>query len=386
MSPRSAVTVDPAGDVFVQDQISGSVLEVPVSGPQSLQVFNGLSQPNGLAVDGKGNLYVSDAHNSTITQVVRDAGSFNFGTDESTVFNGTLGNAGTQPITGSNPVTNTTNFNVVGGSSNGCSFTSSILGALSAGQSCAFSATLVGAGSGTVTDLLSFLPAASTVGSFSLTGTLQGTAIATTTTISGPTPASPVYLPSGSEASFTVTISPASGATAPGGTVAVTVDSTTTNYSLAPSGTSGVATVTISGLAAGTHTISAVYATSGSFTGSNSGSPQSFSIAQVATSVSWTPASTTEQVSQALGTSLLNAVAAPAVPGTFVYTATPSGGSPASVDASSYLATGSYTLECHLLSKRRSRLLEFVGDRRKLYSHKGKCNRSGRCDHEPRGR
>jgi sugar lactone lactonase YvrE len=338
-----AVAVDPAGDVYVQDQISGSVLELPASGLQSVPVFTGLSQPNGLAVDGKGNLYISDANNSSITQVVRGAGSFNFGTNESIVFNGSLGNAGNQPITGSNPVTNTTNFNVVGGSSSGCSFTSSVLGALSAGQSCTFSATLVGAGTGTVTDQLSYLPAASTVGSFSLIGTLQGNAIATTTAISGPTPTFPIYAPSGIEASFTITITPASGATAPGGTVAVTVDSTATNYSLVPSGANGVATVTISGLTAGTHTISAVYATNGSFTGSNSGAPQSFSIAQIATSVNWTPASTTEQVSQSLG-NVLNAVAVPAVPGTFVYTVTPSGSSAVSVDASSYLAIGSYTL------------------------------------------
>lgn len=174
-------------------------------------------------------------------------------------------------------------------------------------------------------------------------GTLQGTAIATSTTISGPTPASPIYALSGTEATFTVSVTPGSGATAPGGTVAVTVDSTVTNYSLSPSGTSGVASVTISGLTAGNHTISATYATSGSFTGSSS-APQSFGIAQVVTSVSWTPTSTSEEVSQALGAGVLNAAEAPAVPGTFVYTATPSGGSASPVDASTYLGIGSYSL------------------------------------------
>ncbi len=339
-----AVAVDPAGDVYVEDQNSGSVLEVPVSGPQTVSVFTGLSAPNGLAVDGKGNVYVSDLHKASITQVVRNAVSYDFGTNESIVFNGVLGDAGTQAIPGSNPVTNTTNFNVVGGSSNGCTFTSSVLGALSAGQSCTFSAALVGAGSGTVTDVLSYLPAASTVGNVSLTGTLQGTAIATSTTISGPSPASPIYTTSGNEATFTITVAPASGASAPGGTIAVTVDSTVTNYSLSPSGTNGVVTVALSGLAAGNHIISATYATNGSFTGSSSGAGQSFTIAPVATAVNWAPSSTSEQVSQAIGTGVLNATVAPVVPGTFVYTATPSGGSPSSVDASTYLGIGSYSL------------------------------------------
>ena len=54
-------------------------------------------------------------------------------------------------------------------------------------------------------------------------------------------------------------------------------------------GTSGVATVTVSGLTAGPHTISAIYGTSGGFTGSNSGTAQSFSISQDVTTTTWTP-------------------------------------------------------------------------------------------------
>ena len=42
------VAVDAAGDVYVEDQNSGSVLEVPVSGPQTVTVFSGLSALNGV--------------------------------------------------------------------------------------------------------------------------------------------------------------------------------------------------------------------------------------------------------------------------------------------------------------------------------------------------
>ena len=340
----AGLAVDAAGDVYVQDLDTHSVLMVPVSGPTTVTVLTGLTTPTGLAVDGKGNVYSADSNNTSITEVQRGVGNYDFGTNESTVYSATLTDAGTQAITGSNTVTNTMNFSVTGGNSDGCPFSSSVLGALSAGQSCTLNAALVGNGSGSVTDLLSFLPAASTTGSLALTGTLQGQAVATTTTISAPSPSSPIYAASGTEATFTVSVTPASGATAPGGTVAVTVDSTVTNPTLVANGTVGQAIVTISGLAAGSHTISATYATTGGFTGSNSGTPQGFSIGQVSTSISWTPSSNTQQVSQSIGTGALDASASPAVPGNFVYTATPSGGSPITVDAATYLPIGSYTL------------------------------------------
>ncbi|MGA7159207.1 MAG: pectinesterase family protein [Acidobacteriaceae bacterium] len=340
----TAVATDAAGDVYVQDESSASVLMIPVSGPTDVTVLSGLSSPTGLAVDGNGDVFSADSNATNITEVLRGALSYNFGTNEGISYNATLTDAGSAEITGSNTVTNTTNFNVVGGSANGCPFASSILGALGAGQACTLSATLVGGGTGNVVDALSFLPSASTLGSLTLSGTLQGTAIATSTAISAPTPSAPIYSPSGTEATFTVTVSSASGSAAPGGTVAVTVDSTTSNPSLVASGSNGMATVTFSGLTAGTHTISAVYGTTGSFTGSTSGAAQSFSIAPIATAVTWAPGATTQQVSQAISSANLDAAAAAAIPGSFVYTATPFGGSPITVDASTYLPIGTYSL------------------------------------------
>ncbi len=117
-------------------------------------------------MDGKGNVYSSDSNATTITQVVRNAVAFNFGTGSvnSPTFAGTLTDVGNQPITGSNTVTNTTNFNVVGGSSNGCAFSSSILGVQAAGNACSFVANFVGAGTGTVSDVLTYLPGAFMIG------------------------------------------------------------------------------------------------------------------------------------------------------------------------------------------------------------------------------
>ena len=339
-----AVATDPAGNLYVQDAVSLSVIEVPVSGPNTT-VLSGLHMPTGLAVDGKGNVYSADLSNTSITQVVRDAVSFNFGIGSSAAptFAGTLTNVGNQSITGSNTVTNTTNFSVVGGTSNPCSFSSSILGAQGVGNACTLVANFVGAGTSTVSDILSYFPAASTIGSLTLTGTLTGTAVGTTTTISSPTPANPSFSATGTEVTFTVTVAATAGTGAPGGTVAVTVDSTTTNPTLVPSGASGVATITLTGLSAGTHTISAIYGTSGSFTGSNSGAPQSFSIAQDATATAWTPGAASIQFSSPIGTSVLNATATygggSSVPGAYVYTANGT-----EVNAATYLAIGTYTL------------------------------------------
>jgi pectin methylesterase-like acyl-CoA thioesterase len=344
-SPVSVAT-DAAGNVYVQDA-GGVLYEVPVTGGATA-VFTGLNTPDGVAVDGAGNVYSSDFGNSSITKIIRNATAFNFGTSQTTTYAGTLSDVGNIAVTGQNTSANpnTTNFNIVAGTSNGCTFSSNVLGAMAIGNACTLSATFIGSGSGPVSDPISFLPLPTT-GSLTLTGTLQGTAIGTTTTISGQTPASPNYSPSGTEVTFTVTVAPSSGTTAPGGNVAVTVTNTgtsaftTTNYALTASGANGVATVALSGLAAGSYIISAAYPTSGSFTASSSGN-SSFSIGKNATSVSWTPGTTSHQYGAPVGTAVLDASAtysSAAVPGVYVYTANGT-----EINAATYLAIGSYSL------------------------------------------
>lgn len=336
----TGLSTDAAGDVYVQT--ASGVTEYPVTGPTTT-AYSGGTTPNGIALDGSGNLYISDAANSGILEVLRTAVSYNFGTGStgSPTLTGTLTDVGNQAVNGSNTVTNTTNFAVVAGTSNGCNVSSSILGAQAIGSACTFSSTFVGNGTGTVSDVLTYLPA-STTGSLTLTGTLQGSAVGTTTTISNQTPANPSYSPSATEVNFTVTVAPTSGTTAPSGTVAVTVDSTITHPTLTASGTNGVATVNVSGLTAGSHTISAIYSTNGSFTGSNSGTPTGFSISQDSPVASWTPGTLSLQYSAPVGTSILNATAtfnSATVPGNFVYTANGT-----EINPASYLAIGTYTL------------------------------------------
>jgi len=86
-------------------------------------------------------------------------------------------------------------------------------------------------------------------------------------------------------------------------------------------------------LAAGTYNINASYPGGSSagpiFSSSATSSGTSFTVGQVGTAVSsWTPGVTTQQVSAAIGTGVLNATATPAgVAGNFVYTATCTSGS-----------------------------------------------------------
>jgi sugar lactone lactonase YvrE len=333
------VAVDPAGDLYVQDGISLSITEVPVSGPNTT-VFTGLSSPTGLAIDGKGNVYSADSGATHITQVVRDQVSFSFGSSISTTLAGTLTNVGNQTITGSNTATDTSDFAVVGGSPDPCTFTTSVLGAQAVGNACTLSATFTPQiGTGTVSDVLSYVPSASTIGSLTMSALKTGGVVTTMTVIGGETPASPVYQPLGTTVTFSVTVTASSGTAS--GTVQVTVDSGTANpYTL---NTNGVATVALSGLPAGVHTIAASYATQNGFSGSNS-TTTSFSVAQAVTGVTWSPSSITQQFSQAIGSGVLNATVTPPVPGNFTYTATPLGGSAQAIDASSYLPIGTYSL------------------------------------------
>ena len=357
-----AVAVDAGGDLYVQ---SGSyIYEISVYSLETV-VYSGVSNPVGLAVDGLGNVYSADASKTSITQIVRNNLTCNFGTETmagSSTCSGTLTNAGNQLTTGS---TTPSYFTL-----SGCGVSGNALGPLPAGESCALYVTM----SGTSTIPLTFLPSASSVGSLTLTGSVSAATYNTTTALSGPTPASPFYAASGTEATFTVTVAPASssgysGSQAPGGTPLAWVcqGSTACTYGSAyatftsgalsqiGSTTSSSATVLVTGLTAGSYNFNASYpggsSTGPIFNSSATSSGTSFTINQVSTAVNtWTPSATTQQVSAAIGAGVLNATATPAgVAGNFVYTATCTSGnctqySNTTIDSSTYLPIGTYTL------------------------------------------
>ena len=251
-----AVATDAAGDVYVQDEGSASVIAVPVGGGDT-EVLSGLQNPTGLAVDGSGNVYSADARNSSITQVVRNAGSYGSTTTPLTSIAGTLTNVGNLAATGiaeSNAgafAFTTTGCTVAGGS------------AIAAGQACQVSAALSSASlenpGAAYSDALSFL-AAPSIGSVTFNDIVP--AGPTSTSITG---ASVVPFSSGgTEATFTIAVT---GIASPSGSpVSVTVSSVTLSgtsvvYSATPAlNASGQAVVSLSGLAPGNYAIAANYA------------------------------------------------------------------------------------------------------------------------------
>ena len=252
----AGVATDAAGDLYVQAENDGSVIEVPVSGAEAT-VLTGLQNPVGIAVDGLGNVYSADARNTSIIQVLRGAGSYGSTSTTLTNIGGTLTNVGNLAATGTaqseaGAFTFTTSGCAIGDSS-----------AIAVGQACPISASLSSASLAspgtTYADTLSLL-APPTIGSV----TLSDVSPAGPTTIALVGPSSVLFAPSGTEATFTISVT---GIASPGGSpVSVSVSSVTllgtaVVYSAAPTlNAQGQATVSLSGLAAGNYTIAVNYA------------------------------------------------------------------------------------------------------------------------------
>ncbi len=250
------LATDAAGDVYVQDEASSSILEVPVSGTRTT-VLSGLESPVGVAVDGLGNVYDADAKNTSIVQVIRDAGSYGSTSTPLTRIAGTLTNVGNLAAAGT-AQTASAAFTI---SATGCTIGSA--SAIAVGEACplsvALSSTALENPGTTYTDTLSFL-AVPSIGSVTFDDIAP--AGATQTALAGP--ASVLFAASGTEATFTISVT---GIASPSGSpVSISVRSLTLSgatvvYSATPTlNASGVATVSLSGLVAGNYSIAASYA------------------------------------------------------------------------------------------------------------------------------
>jgi sugar lactone lactonase YvrE len=60
------LAVDSAGDLFLSDEGNKLVTEVPAGGGPQITLASGLSEPEGIAVDESGNVYVADAANELL--------------------------------------------------------------------------------------------------------------------------------------------------------------------------------------------------------------------------------------------------------------------------------------------------------------------------------
>ncbi len=172
-------------------------------------------------------------------------------------------------------------------------------------------------------------------------------------TVTGPT-TQPVAVINGQTGSATVTVTaPYTTISAPSGTLSYSIFNSS-NASVA-SGTptltvgetSSTATISIpNSLAPGSYTISVTYSGDGNYFVPETATTIQVQISQLTPTLSWSPATTSITYGTTLS-GILNATAHygdTTIPGTLTYTATPMGGSAATVTSASTLSAGSYTL------------------------------------------
>lgn len=268
----NGVAVDAAGDVFV---FSGTTLVMyPASGSAAVTVATGLNAPKAVALDGSGNVYVADSGLTSVLYDQRTTGAYTFTVSPSTT-TFTLSSSGSTALAPGSPFTansNTTNFSVAPGTTNGCS------GTLAPGTNCSESASFQAAGSGNFTGTVTFASNATNAGLVTLalkgttTAKLTTTALqmsatsgnygtsftlnATVSSASG-TPAGTVTFYNGSKALSTVTIDASGKASTtqvlPAGSLSITAAFTPSDTVYAAS-TSTAQTITV---APGTLTVTA---------------------------------------------------------------------------------------------------------------------------------
>ncbi|MDR3737298.1 MAG: pectinesterase family protein, partial [Acidobacteriaceae bacterium] len=327
-----AIAVDAAADVYVADAASESVLMYAAGSSTGTALATGLSSPAGLAVNGSGTVYLADAGATAVTVLGRAAGTLTFA-NTSTPVSAVLTNVGNSSLSFTAPgfaQTDATDFSVAASSSGGCAFANGTLGA---GASCGVTGIFSPQTTGTLTDVVTL---ASSGGAPVLTLSGSGTVtVGTTTTVSAPTPGAPVY---GQSVTFTATVAANSGSATPTGSVVFTVDSTSGSAVTLSAGQA--ASASFAGLTAGTHSIAAVYTPTGAFAASSS-SVGSFTVAQAAPVLNWSPAAS---VGYGTPLSAVENANSGGLPGVFAYTATVSGGSPVAITANSFLPVGTYAL------------------------------------------
>ena len=144
----NGVAVDGAGNVYVADNGTNQVIEFPSAGTAVTLNFTGLNNPAGLALDPSGNLYVSDAGNSRVLFDNRQNPLVNFGTvpqDQTSASQVplTVTNIGSQSVTLISPLTAAISTNPSGNTAFTINNNSCAAGAMVSGSTCTLTAQFV---------------------------------------------------------------------------------------------------------------------------------------------------------------------------------------------------------------------------------------------------
>jgi Bacterial Ig-like domain (group 3)/Divergent InlB B-repeat domain/Abnormal spindle-like microcephaly-assoc'd, ASPM-SPD-2-Hydin/NHL repeat len=195
LNGAAGVAVDGAGDVFITDQDNNRVVEVPAGGGPQTTVMSGLNMPEGLAVDGAGDVYIADENNHRVVMAQRSQPpTLSFGATNVGSTSGpqsvTVQNIGNQPLDAVSPglVVKGPNFQQVAGSGTPADCTSSF--ALAPGTTCNLSISFQPQSAGSLTSTAAFTDnALNTSPSVSQSIALQGTGTQSAHVTVGTTPA-----------------------------------------------------------------------------------------------------------------------------------------------------------------------------------------------------
>ncbi len=363
ISNPQGVAVDAMGNVFVVDTGNTRIVRLTTAGVASALSISGMPAPStlgstlfGTTLDPLGNLYIPDWTNNRIVLANVSGATLAFPNTNvgstSATRTATVANLGDLPLIFATVPSYTVNFSEDSGDENLCALGTS----LAAGTLCdvAIEFTPQSAGSLStgivVTD--NSLNLTATTQDLAVSGT--GIAVADSTAVAVSTAPTSVVLGQAITIAAIVTDTTAGhAATIPTGgmTFMDTVGSTTislnggTAVALNGSGTAILAGVTLAGV--GTHTITANYVgVAGVFATSSNTTTIPVAAAPIVPTINWTPPSGAIPYGTTLS-GILDASAtsgSTTVAGSFTYTATLAGGSPIAVTGTTVLGVGSYTL------------------------------------------
>lgn len=363
ISNPQGVAVDSFGNLYIVDTANTRIVKITNAGVASVLSISGLPSPAnlstlvfGVTVDTAGNVYIPDWTNNRIVFVNVSGAALTFtstnkgSTSVDSPKAATVTNLGNQPLVFSANPAYTASFSNNTSDTNLCTSTTSLAAGTACDVGLKFTPQTAGSLSANVTVTDNNLNVGSSMQQVAVSGTGLSSADSTALAVT----ATPTVVNTGTAVSLSAIVTDtATGHTTTiptgGVTFTDTVGGSTTSLNsgnavtLSGTGKAVLAGVTFS--ATGTHTITATYpGVTGVFATSTNTTTVTVTT-QIIPTITW--AQPPAIFAGAPLTSVLDATATnggTAVPGTFAYTAMLQGGSPVAVTAASTLTGGSYTL------------------------------------------